>query len=260
MNASEEDYPYDAGVIVAVIAVASAVGGIIVCCVCCILYRAAMQSELSPPAQRPGAVNSAAGHNPPARWVNCGCCYLDVTTGDVLCCEQPPATSISSATPNELQADPMSDVPLPTLSSAPPPTPTAQTMPTMPMPRSELAPALNGAAPNDTLTPTGDASSGNPVASASLPPNWVDCGCCFVNTSSGACTCFGDPFADAKGAGRSTIAHRDSGAPEDVPMTVLAAAPAPAPPITLAGPERIVMGMSTSIGGTRQLGAHSSTP
>ena len=149
------------------------------------------------------AVPVARGPRPPPSWVNCGCCYLDGTTGNVLCCEQPPATSISSATPNEVQAGPVSDVPLAALSSAPPLSSRTGNMPIKTCKPRTVSRATStghaGAARKSESNAAAEVVLEIPVPSPSLalPPGWVDCGCFYVNNTTGACTCIEEPLAAA---------------------------------------------------------------
>jgi len=168
---------------------------------------------------------------PPAKWVNCGCCYLDGTTGNVLCCEQPPATSISSATPNEVQAGPVSGVPLAALSSAPPPTSTMENIPvkTGPLPAPSVT-GRSGVVHSGSSTATGEIVLEIPLPEGHHPP-----------------------------PRRIDMNDVAAGTPQDdVPMAVLFVAPAATSSGARAGPERIVMDMSASVSGTRQLGTQSS--
>ena len=176
----------------------------------------------------PVVVTSARSRpGPPARWVNCGCCYLNVTTRDVLCCEQPPATSISSATPNEVQAGPVSGVPLAALSSAPPPTSTMENIPvkTGPLPAPSVT-GRSGVVHSGSATATGEIVLEIPLPEGHHPP-----------------------------PRRIDMRDTAAGTPQDdVPMAVLSAAPTATSSGARAGPERIVM----DINGTQQQPAPSS--
>jgi len=177
------------------------------------------------------AVPVARGPRPPPSWVNCGCCYLDGTTGNVLCCEQPPATSISSATPNEVQAGPVSDVPLAALSSAPPPSTVEETPGKIDQRRAaSRVTGRSGVVHSGSSTATGEIVLEIPLPEGHHPP-----------------------------PRRIDMNDVAAGTPQDdVPMAVLFVAPAATSSGARAGPERIVMDMSASVSGTRQLGTQSS--
>jgi len=230
LHNSDDDIPYAGFVIyVAIVTAVSVIGSILVCCLCWISCKAAWQSGLDARADFTDCMlcycNSSEVHcmlcMPRVRrgdssLINCGCCFYDDSGPNFLCCidwntplrkshltelgERLPITA-HSASPNEVQAGPMSGVPLPSLSPAPPPTSAAETMPVT-TGQTRTASSVTdhpGARHRSMFKAAGGVLLEIPVPSPShaLPPGWVDCGCFYVNNTTGACTCIEEPLAAA---------------------------------------------------------------